>query len=245
MHHVGRGEWCGSFSQRPWWNFGAHLKCDPTVLNCCYMSRVVVVPGDVNFLCRFPYRAKFYPPSPSWKYSSRGGGYKKRGGSSWPDRKLPPPFAREGASQKKLASETYRAKGGVARNSIANHAIVGHWGGGPQASEYASPPPSPEACLMGRHGGRGWFPKEWFWQIFTCTEISSKMSLPCNATLAEERYDFWFFWDPRTETLAHLPTKPPITPPPLYESCQKGLHARIRKRQKGDNDGICLHLWEL
>ena len=28
-------------------------------------------------------------------------------------------------SQKKLASEAYRAIGGVARNSIANHAIVG------------------------------------------------------------------------------------------------------------------------
>ena len=31
-----------------------------------------------------------------------------------------------GASQKKLASEAYRAIGGVARNSIANRAIVGH-----------------------------------------------------------------------------------------------------------------------
>ena len=31
-----------------------------------------------------------------------------------------------GASQKKLATEAYRAIGGVARNSIANHAIVGH-----------------------------------------------------------------------------------------------------------------------
>ena len=31
-----------------------------------------------------------------------------------------------GASQKKLASEAYRAIGGVARNSVANRAIVGH-----------------------------------------------------------------------------------------------------------------------
>ena len=31
-----------------------------------------------------------------------------------------------GAWQKKLASEAYRAIGGVARNSIANRAIVGH-----------------------------------------------------------------------------------------------------------------------
>ena len=31
-----------------------------------------------------------------------------------------------GVSQKKLASEAYRAIGGVARNAIANHAIVGH-----------------------------------------------------------------------------------------------------------------------
>ena len=31
-----------------------------------------------------------------------------------------------GVSQKKLASEAYRAIGGVARNSIANRAIVGH-----------------------------------------------------------------------------------------------------------------------
>ena len=31
-----------------------------------------------------------------------------------------------GASQKKLASEAYRAVGGVARNSIANRAIVGY-----------------------------------------------------------------------------------------------------------------------
>ena len=31
-----------------------------------------------------------------------------------------------GASQKKLASEAYRAIGGVARNSIANRATVGH-----------------------------------------------------------------------------------------------------------------------
>ena len=31
-----------------------------------------------------------------------------------------------GVSQKKLASEAYRATGGVARNSIANRAIVGH-----------------------------------------------------------------------------------------------------------------------
>ena len=30
------------------------------------------------------------------------------------------------ASQEKLASEAYRAIGGVARNSIANRAIVGH-----------------------------------------------------------------------------------------------------------------------
>ena len=33
---------------------------------------------------------------------------------------------RRGVSQKKLASEAYRAVGGVARNSIANRAIVGH-----------------------------------------------------------------------------------------------------------------------
>ena len=32
----------------------------------------------------------------------------------------------KGVSQKKLASEAYRAIGGVARNSIANRAIVGH-----------------------------------------------------------------------------------------------------------------------
>ena len=31
-----------------------------------------------------------------------------------------------GVSQKKLASEAYRATGGVARNTIANRAIVGH-----------------------------------------------------------------------------------------------------------------------
>ena len=31
-----------------------------------------------------------------------------------------------GVSQQKLASEAYRAIGGVARNSIANRAIVGH-----------------------------------------------------------------------------------------------------------------------
>ena len=34
-------------------------------------------------------------------------------------------LTREGESQKKLASEAYRATGGVARNSIANRAIVG------------------------------------------------------------------------------------------------------------------------
>ena len=34
----------------------------------------------------------------------------------------------EGVSQKKLASDAYRAIGGVARNSIANRAIVGHQG---------------------------------------------------------------------------------------------------------------------
>ena len=33
---------------------------------------------------------------------------------------------RGGVSQEKLASEAYRAVGGVARNSIANRAIVGH-----------------------------------------------------------------------------------------------------------------------
>ena len=32
----------------------------------------------------------------------------------------------KGASQKKIASEAYRAIGGIARNSIANRAIVGH-----------------------------------------------------------------------------------------------------------------------
>ena len=32
----------------------------------------------------------------------------------------------KGVSQKKLASEAYRTIGGVARNSIANRAIVGH-----------------------------------------------------------------------------------------------------------------------
>ena len=32
----------------------------------------------------------------------------------------------KGVSQKELASEAYRAIGGVARNSIANRAIVGH-----------------------------------------------------------------------------------------------------------------------
>ena len=31
-----------------------------------------------------------------------------------------------GVSHKKLASEAYRAIGGVARNSVANRAIVGH-----------------------------------------------------------------------------------------------------------------------
>ena len=31
-----------------------------------------------------------------------------------------------GVSQKKLASEAYRALGGVTRNSIANRAIKGH-----------------------------------------------------------------------------------------------------------------------
>ena len=31
-----------------------------------------------------------------------------------------------GHRRKKLASEAYRATGGVARNSIANRAIVGH-----------------------------------------------------------------------------------------------------------------------
>ena len=31
-----------------------------------------------------------------------------------------------GVSQKKVAPEAYRAKGGVERNSIANRAIVGH-----------------------------------------------------------------------------------------------------------------------
>ena len=33
---------------------------------------------------------------------------------------------RRRVSQRKLASEAYRAKGGVARNSIANRALVGH-----------------------------------------------------------------------------------------------------------------------
>ena len=32
----------------------------------------------------------------------------------------------KGVSQKRLASEAYRAIGGLARNSIANRAIVGH-----------------------------------------------------------------------------------------------------------------------
>ena len=31
-----------------------------------------------------------------------------------------------GVLQKQLAPQTYRARGGVARNSIANRAIVGH-----------------------------------------------------------------------------------------------------------------------
>ena len=38
-----------------------------------------------------------------------------------------------GISQKKLASEAYRAVGGVARNSIANRAKVGHQASGPDA----------------------------------------------------------------------------------------------------------------
>ena len=33
-----------------------------------------------------------------------------------------------GVSQRKLASEAYRAIGGVARNSVANRSIVGHYG---------------------------------------------------------------------------------------------------------------------
>ena len=32
----------------------------------------------------------------------------------------------KGVSQKKLASEAYRATGGIARDSIANRAVVGH-----------------------------------------------------------------------------------------------------------------------
>ena len=35
----------------------------------------------------------------------------------------------KGVSQEKLASEAYRAIGGVARNAFANRAIVGHWVG--------------------------------------------------------------------------------------------------------------------
>ena len=42
---------------------------------------------------------------------------------------------RRGVSQKKLAPEAYRALGGVARNSVASRAIVGHCGA------IASPPP--------------------------------------------------------------------------------------------------------
>ena len=45
-----------------------------------------------------------------------------------------------GVSREKLASESYRAIGGVARNSIANCAIVRH----PPQSPYHPPPPNPD-----------------------------------------------------------------------------------------------------
>ena len=44
-----------------------------------------------------------------------------------------------GVSQKKLASEAYRAIGGIARNSIANRAIVGHYPEGQRAHYLVSP----------------------------------------------------------------------------------------------------------
>ena len=78
-----------------------------------------------------------------------------------------------------------------------------------------------DSCFFLRGGGfslllilsgvrkRVWFPKGWFWQMFPCTKISSKDIFPCNATLAEERYDFRYFWTPRTGTRAHSP-KPPF-----------------------------------
>ena len=48
---------------------------------------------------------------------------------------------------------------------------------------------------------KGWFPMEWFCQMFPCTKMSSKEALwqrafPCSATLAAESYEFLFLEPP-------------------------------------------------
>ena len=57
-------------------------------------------------------------------------------------------------------------------------------------------------------GAKGWFPQGWFWQMLSCTEISTKKSFPAVLTLAEESYDF-DIPGPKNQTRAHSP-KPPF-----------------------------------
>ena len=109
-----------------------------------------------------------------------------------------------GVWQKKLASEAYRAIGGVARNSIANRAIVGH-----SALDSLKSLDS----LENEHFWKDPFPKDpffWFWSGFTRldekgtksqTKIwpwSGSQENPRNSSLRAIFRDFWWILHPQT-----------------------------------------------
>ena len=65
-------------------------------------------------------RPKYPPPPPADYRCYTPTSFRKKGPSQSKDR------PNKGGIAEKIASEAYRAKGGIAWNSIANHAIVGH-----------------------------------------------------------------------------------------------------------------------
>ena len=82
---------------------------DPTEIPPPYRETSVAIPLSHCVSCGIADYRCYTPPA-----------FQKIGVSQSKDR------PNKGVSQKKLASEAYRATGGVARDSIANHAIVGH-----------------------------------------------------------------------------------------------------------------------
>ena len=91
------------------WLWKIRMPSDPTKIPPPYRETGVAIPLSHCVSCGIA-DSRYYTPTsfrkPAYRSAKTGLG--------------------GGASKKKLASEAYRAIGGVARNSIANRAIAGH-----------------------------------------------------------------------------------------------------------------------